>query len=352
MRPLRLPFAGVLAAALLVPSMVQAQVAASSARVPVEVRIWLERSSDVPLQRGERSRVYYRAAQDAYVAVFRVDTDGVLRLLFPSSPQEEHRLRGGRDYRLLFQGAGDWAVEDVSGVGYFFALASPVPFDWGRFTITSGTGNWSLASTGVALKQDPHLAVNELAELLVGGESGRGYGLDFTSYHVGQTYSYPRFLCYQCHTAAPVAEWNPYRLACEDYRIVIYNDPYFYPTSRYQGTRVLYPLPPDPALPQFGFASRSSGEPGTPQVVDRSGTGGRELRILASQQGGNGTLVRQLEERGALLSAASARPTTAPTSESAVRGVVREGEANEVILPVVTPDRPTLQRRTSQPADR
>jgi hypothetical protein len=38
--------------------------------------------------------------------------------------------------------------------------------------------------------------------------------------------------------------------------------------------------------------------------------------------------------------------------ESADRGVVREAEGNAVIIPVVPADRPTLQRRTSQSADR
>jgi len=352
MKPHWLSLAGVLVATLFSPALAVSQGTGNAARVPVEVRIWLDRGGDIPLQRGDRARVYYRSAQDAYVAVFRVDTDGVLRLVFPSNPQEEHRLRGGRDYRLLFQGAGDWAVDEVSGVGYFFILASAAPFEWGRFAMSSGSGEWALSATGVALRQDPHLALDEMADLLMGGATGRSYGLDFTTYHVGQSYSYPRFLCYQCHTARPVAQWNPYRLACDDYRIVIYNDPYFYPTSRYQGARVLHPLPPDPALPQFGFAARSSGEPGTPLVVDRSGSGGREIRVLAAQPGGSGTLVRQLEERGALLAAGAARPSAAPASTSAERGVVREGEEGNVIIPVVPADRPTLQRRISQPAER
>lgn len=351
MRLHRFPLAGALVATLLAPAAGGAQMFGSAPRSAVEVRVWLDRSGDVPLQRGERSRVYYRAAQDAYVALFRVDTDGVLRLLFPASPQEEHRLRGGRDYRLLFQGAGDWAVQEDPGVGYFFILASPTPFDWGRFTLSAETGSWSLAATGVELKQDPHLAVSEISSVLLGGDAGRGYGLDFATYHVGQTYSYPRFLCYQCHSSEPVAEWNPYRLACEDYRIVIYNDPYFYPTSRYQGGRVLYPIPSVPALPQFAFSTRTSGEPATPQVVDRNGTGGREIRILAAQQSGAGTLVRQLEERGDLLSVGVSRSGSSATAESIDRGGVPTSGAGSVIAPVTPSERPTLQRRISQPAD-
>jgi len=348
-----LPVAGVLTALLLLAP--DHSLAQTAARVPVEARVWLDRGGDIPLQRGDRSRVYYRTAQDAYVAIFRVDTDGVLRLIFPSTTQEEHRLRGGRDYRLLFQGEGDWTVEDTSGVGYYFILASPTPFDWGRLAVVSGSTHWVLSASGTRLRQDPHLAISEMAAVLLGGEPGRSHGLDFTTYHVGQNYSYPRFLCYQCHTSRPVAEWNPYRLACENYRIVIYNDPYFYPASRYQAARLLYPLPPDPALPQFTFASRSSGEPGTPLVVDRSGTGGRDIKLLAAQQSGAGTLVRQLEERGALLSPAAARPSPAATAEAGDSGVGRNGGAagTSAVIPVVpSSDRSTLQRRTSQPADR
>jgi hypothetical protein len=46
------------------------------------------------LQRGDQVRVYYRASQDAYVAIFHIDTDGTTRLAFPHSPDENHYVRG------------------------------------------------------------------------------------------------------------------------------------------------------------------------------------------------------------------------------------------------------------------
>jgi hypothetical protein len=50
---------------------------------------------------------------------------------------------------------------------------------------------------------------------------------------------------------------------------VIYNDPYYYPATRYRGTRVVY-VQPRRGVAHFGFKERATGEAGTPQVVVRN----------------------------------------------------------------------------------
>ena len=97
------------------------------------------------------------------------------------------------------------------------------------------------------------------------------FALDFTAYHVGEAYSYPRFLCYACHAPQPVEVWNPYHRTCRGYRVVIHNDAYYYPAGRYRGDRVVFPRPPERGLPQFGFQERGPADPGTPLVVNRPG---------------------------------------------------------------------------------
>ena len=54
---------------------------------PLEARVWLDRGHDPVLQRGETARVYYRVSEDAFVAIFHVDTNGTIRMVFPNSPQ-------------------------------------------------------------------------------------------------------------------------------------------------------------------------------------------------------------------------------------------------------------------------
>src|SRR5215207_2198683 len=48
------------------------------------VSVWTDR--DDPYRKGEGARVYIHAARPSHVAVFRVDTDGRIRVLFPRDP--------------------------------------------------------------------------------------------------------------------------------------------------------------------------------------------------------------------------------------------------------------------------
>ena len=233
----------------------------------LEARVWLDR--DPTLQRGDRVRIYYRVDQNAYVAIFHIDSNGTARMVFPSSPQEAHFARGGRDYRVLFPGSSFWLVDDDPGVGYFFIVASPEPFDFRQFGYTHYSGGWDLSQAGSQVYQDPYLAMDDYVAALVPDWEYLPYALDFTEYHVDGHYDYPRFLCYDCHNYQPYYSWNPYRYTCTDYRVVIYSSPYFYPTSRYLGTRVVYSQPLR-GVAHYGFKERAVGEPGTPQVVVRN----------------------------------------------------------------------------------
>lgn len=296
----------------------------------IETRIWLDRGLDPVFRPGDRARVYYRASHDAYVALFHLDTDGVLRLLFPAAPDVPHRVHGGRDYRVLFGEATDWNVDGTPGVGYFFALASREPFDFAAWEAAPSAGDWALLSqTGAQMRDDPYLVLNAVAGALVAAPEAGRFAIDLTAYHVGQSYSYPRFLCYSCHAVETFAEWNPYQQACSDYRVVIYNDPYFYPASRYQGNRVVYPLPPDPGQPQFAFKDRIPGESGAPLVQARG----------AGTQG-----------------AAAARPTAIPQGGNQLPPGRAAPASSAVSNPVASPDdgtgnRPVLQRRSTEQAD-
>lgn len=252
-------------AQLVAPSPVEAQ--------QIEARVWLDRGHEPVFHHGDRARLYYRTNRDAYVAIFRLDTSGRTRLLYPRSPRDAHFIRGGRDYRLTFPNSSWWHVDDEPGVGYYFAIASSRPFDFGAFTYAAyneyGAYGWDLGDIYRTVYHDPYVAMDDLVAALVPDWRYSPYALDFATYHVGQRYDYPRFLCYDCHGYRSFSTWNPYLVSCTNFRVVIYNDPYYYPAYRYRGTRVVYVRPPVYRQPRFVFKERAYGEPARPVTTAR-----------------------------------------------------------------------------------
>ena len=236
-----------------------------------EPRIWLDRGVDPVLEAGDRVRIYYRTNADAYVAILQIDTDGTTRMLYPRTPTENHYARADRDYRLLFPRSAYWNVDDQPGVGYFFVVTSPTPFDLSDFRYSYYDGGWDLSAVGSTVYSDPYVAMDDYVARLVPDWEYQDYGLDFVSYSVGDAHEFPRFLCYQCHGFRPYGTWNPYRYTCVDFRVVVYDDPYFYPSYRYRANRVVMVAPRNPTRPRFGFKERAEGDPGTPVTVVRQG---------------------------------------------------------------------------------
>ena len=240
---------------------------------PLEARLWLDRGDEPVVQRGERVGVYYRSTEDAFVAILNIDTDGTTRLVFPRSPTENHYVRAGRDYRLIFPNSSYWRVEDRPGVGYFFILTSREPFDFSSLRFSRFGGGWDMSFVGQQVYTDPYVAVDDLVSHLIPDWEYADYALDFATYHVEQRQQYPRFLCYECHGFRPYTVWNPYAYSCTSFRVVIYDDPYYYPSSRYRGNRVVYSRPTAVGIPRYEFNERAVGEAGTPDVRTRATSG-------------------------------------------------------------------------------
>ena len=237
---------------------------------PLESRIWLDRGTSPVLRRGDLVRVFYRASRDAYVSIFHIDTNGFTRLLHPGSPTDGHLALAGRDYRLLFPESRYWQVEEDEGKGYLFMVASPAPLDFSGFAYSRYEGGWNLAALAQAAYRDPFLMMDDVVAALIPEEAGE-YALDFVAYDIDRPHDYPRFLCYQCHGFRPMFDWNPYGRWCTDFRVVIHDDPYYYPVYRYSGDRVVYTRPPEPSRPMFEFKERVDGEAATPLIRTRSG---------------------------------------------------------------------------------
>jgi hypothetical protein len=200
------------------------------------VSVWTDR--DGPYRRGDAVRVFASTRIDSYLTVFRIDTDGGLRVLFPREPWEDTWVRGGRVVELNDGGAPGFQVDDYPGLGYLFAVASTEPFDYSSIVRRDQWDYRDIANGHI--HGDPYVALTDLAERIAPG--GR-YDYDVTPYYVQKHYDYPRFVCYDCHTYAPYSGWDPYGAACARYRIVIYDDPYYYPYQAYGGRAVVAERP-------------------------------------------------------------------------------------------------------------
>ncbi len=244
-------------------------------RSSVEARVWVDRGDEPVLRRGDRVRVYYRTSADAFISIFHIDTNGGVRLLYPSSPEVDPFVAGGRDYRLLFPRASQWYVDEDPGVGYYFIVASPEPLDFRDFRFSYETGGWDLSFAGRTVYEDPFVAMDEYIARLIPDWEYADYALDYLEYHVGDRHDYPRFLCYDCHGFSPYSTWNPYLSACSSFTVVAYNDPWFYPVNRYVGGWVVWARPPIWGQPRYVFRDRRPGDPWGPIVEPRPSVGDR-----------------------------------------------------------------------------
>ena len=205
------------------------------------ISVWL--NQDDPYQRSDQARVYFKSDRDAYVTVIRIDTDGRMRVLFPIDPWEDNFARGNRTFEVLGRDRDEaFRVDDYPGVGYIFAIASTDPFNYDDI-VRGDHWDYRAVSDG-RVRGDPYVAVSDLADQIA--REG-DYDYDVASYDVERHYDYPRFVCYDCHTYASWHYWDPYSSYCSRFRIVIYDDWYYYPYRRYRGGVVIVrPYRPGP----------------------------------------------------------------------------------------------------------
>lgn len=267
---------------------------------PPGIRVWL--SGDELVQRGERVRIYYRTERDAYVTIFRVDTDGRVRVLFPAGPGDDNYVYGGATYAVTPYNRGEsFVVDDYPGVGYVFAVASADPFDY--HSIAGDQDHWDvrLAAEG-RIHGDPRTTMEELVQGLLPADYA-DFDTHLVPYYVERRYDYPRFVCYDCHHYVPYYAWDPYYSWCSRFTLVLYRDPfyfyptYWYPTRYYGGTRVVYVAPGSRVgTTRYVFKTRDAAAPGVDYRDRRrelaAGGGGRpdERFVTGNDVGGVGTI--------------------------------------------------------------
>jgi hypothetical protein len=166
--------------------------------------------ADVSWVGGSRMlRGHFNLDDDAYVVVGQIDPDGVVRVLFPTDPQDQGLVRGNRSYQTnesfagfedqfnyrasqaRFTSSGYTPLSYDRGVGYMFVIASWRPMQLSQMASTNdGWDSYEIADDSYL--RDPRPAIYELASLLA-GTNREAYTVKFATYFSTTTDGFGQF---------------------------------------------------------------------------------------------------------------------------------------------------------------
>ena len=233
------------------------------------------RSSSEEVSRGDRMQVWFSTRENVFVTVFRIDTDGRIRMLYPERPWHNNYSQAGRERAVrnpaCDSAACSFVIDDYPGLGYIFAVASKEPFDFSAYSNGEYWDYSRIAHSG-RVTGDPYAAVSKLMERLIPESSAHESSYDVRVYHVERVFEYPRFLCYECHRFVRFSAWDPYQEECPRFQLVRNDSPTVPPAERYGPTRVIFSTPMV-VEPQFVFEERRSSDSGvTAEALGGVGT--------------------------------------------------------------------------------
>ncbi len=179
----------------------------------LRTEVWVDQAKDEIYRKGQDISVGFQTNQDAYAVVYRIDTDGVVTVLWPRSRFDDGFIFGSHEYQLPVSGARKLQVSTSEGQGIVEAVVSEYPFDLRALELdfhhehTAERYDFRVAG-------DPFLAMNEVNFAVTGLEdSGEYVVTNYASYYVHQEVDHPRYLCSQCHIDDEVA-YDPYQDDC------------------------------------------------------------------------------------------------------------------------------------------
>jgi hypothetical protein len=146
------------------------------------VGVWIDGYS---FSYGERLRAYFQTEPGAYVTVVRVTTRGDLKVLYPHTPTVQRAFTSDLlvDDEVPYATDAAFYLNEPSGVGFVFAIASYTPFDYRA--VTSG-GRWSTLQFTANLYEDPledpFTVVNRFLTRTLSGRTD--YSVDYIEYEV------------------------------------------------------------------------------------------------------------------------------------------------------------------------
>lgn len=213
-------------------------------------RVAVTTDSARPYSRGGQVRVGVEVAEPSHLLLVRVDTEGRVGVVLPAQPWDDSAVSGS--VTVAF------AADERDGIGYLLAIAAAGAFDAAEL---SASGHWDLrALDGGRVTGDPYTALSRFT-----GQVARGsYDYDIVPYQVGQRYDYPRFVCYDCHSAA-APDWDAYDRMCTRFGLVVYDDPANQPYRRL-GRQAVLPGRPATLAPRYEFRERGIS---VPAIVNR-----------------------------------------------------------------------------------
>jgi hypothetical protein len=325
------------------------------------ISVWADRER--PYRRGDEAKISFRSGASGHVTIMRVDTDGRIRVLFPREPWRRTFVRGGQTLEVAdTRERSSFRVDDGPGIGYVLAVTSPLPFDYDLVT-RGDYWDFRLIDDG-RIRGDPYVALTDLSRRITQRGS---FGYDIAPYYVERRYAYPRFVCNECHSYARSDQWDPYSQSCLRYRVVIYDDPAYYPYRYNRGRNV---VPVRPLRPAARYVFRDA-EPGVEYITRLRQRDSHEQRRREGDQGrtsidvgGRGAVpaparepraTRQADEHGPVLRRELAKPedpapidTRRPQGQS---GQAREGAPPERVRPAAGEPRkvPPVQRGAGDP---
>jgi hypothetical protein len=292
------------------------------------VRVWMDRDL---FGLGDRNRVRVRTDHDTYLAVFHIDTNGDVDIIFPRSYNDDGWVQGGRTLNLGSRGGWDYLnVRGGYGMGYVMAVALDEPLELWRVRdmYDAHPASWD---RGRSVYGDPFYAMDEIVRAVV-PEQAYGYeAVDYYTYHVGRRrYTYPRYACYDGFGDWYHDTYYDYygRGSCDRVRLLLVHRPYYYDTYRWRGSRRVYYdryyFPTTRTRPLHGYKERTDGQAPPVRTSSQrrpSGSGGsapdvrtgaaRADRPVGTRPGREGTAVRP--DRGGTV---DTRPESGGTSNA------------------------------------
>jgi uncharacterized protein DUF4384 len=179
---------------------------------PLRVNIWHDKADDEIYRNDEPIRVHFDTNQDAYVVVYRIDTDGGVSVLWPRSRYDDGFVFGSHTYNLPAPGSRRIRTADQDGVEYIQAVVSAYPFDLRHLEVDFHHEPADVAFA-YYVAGDPFLAMNDVNFAVTGLEDPEDFvATNYVSYYVGRRVDHPRYLCGQCHDDD--VSYHPYHDTC------------------------------------------------------------------------------------------------------------------------------------------
>jgi hypothetical protein len=167
----------------------------------VQVDLCVAGGSGTVVRPGDNAHLSFQVDADAYVAIYAIDPQGWVRLLFPRFWNDDGFVPAGERMRLDGRSLA-YPISECGDAGdvYVQAVASPVPFDWRAIGLVAGDGRcgWSHDGSPLRVQGDPLDGFNDVNRLLFPDWDEAAFATSAVWYAVGHAGAHPAYLCGVC----------------------------------------------------------------------------------------------------------------------------------------------------------